>query len=442
MDKSTKIRLNEEPKKLLKNETFKDELKHVIEEVLKVYNSDFSKEDFEKVRAEPDKYNLGLYRFDNDISQTILSNSKCVELMKSDELVKPHIGSLVGGPMYHRRFDTAEEYIIFLIQHYYIETKLRGKSIDLDKLCDEFVDFFYNDTLLIRKKCILHNFDFDGESIELAQGITIRKISEDEKKEYKIPTKDELYSCEYKRKKTDDVTISDFLIEAYILANKYISNKHTNEQTSQDLNIVLNDVITSIRILKPASTYCDNEVRTKIITFSPGIGGDWINTSLYTSYTPGGISKFSQSEANELALIYQNYKAILKDIRFKITSSRLYFGIERRNFMDKIIDYIIGLESAYLPGFNTELRFQLSLRCSFLLNGNDVGKAEDDYKFLKDMYKLRNDIVHGNEIGFEKLSFENCNRLENILRKTIKLWLLNPEKFLAKNLEKLYFSPK
>ncbi len=441
MDNKLTINHKTEKKvKLLESEEFKQSLEQVTAKALEIYDLNISQNDIETIKSEPDKYSISfaLHRLSDQIKNIFSTEKLCVDLMNTDEIVKLHIGSLVGSHMYCRRFDLAEDYLLCFIESYYFETRFWKRQKSFEVACNEFINFFYRNSVDILKKCVLHNFDFEGDNIELEPGIQIRKITEKERIEYNLPKKEELGKFPYERRKTDDFNLSDFLIEARVQGQKHIYQKervlpkHDNEE---DLNSVLYDIITSLRILKPTSTYCDNEIRTSITSFCPGQSGHFMDASFFNSYTPGGISKLSIEEAAKLKQLYLQYKG--SSDRFKLAASRLCYGMERKKIEDKIIDYFIGLEAAYLPGIFDELTFRLSLRCALMLNQHQGSNTKEIYQFIKKMYDVRGAIVHGEIRDLDKLTHENCNKLENILRATLNLWLFNPEICTHEYLEKL-----
>jgi hypothetical protein len=99
-------------------------------------------------------------------------------------------------------------------------------------------------------------------------------------------------------------------------------------------------------------------------------------------------------------------------------------GVERKNPEDKLIDYMIGLEALYLPDGNAELSFRLSVRVAFLMLPE--ADKKDTFNFLRRMYDVRSSIVHGNKY---ELNTEDIKRLEELLRKSVLLWIEDKNNF-------------
>jgi len=119
---------------------------------------------------------------------------------------------------------------------------------------------------------------------------------------------------------------------------------------------------------------------------------------------------------------------------------RFLIGRKRRDFIDKLIDYVISWESLLLTLKGDQKDQELSYR--FSINGASVlsviNKDKDRKKYFKKMksiYRLRSNIVHGGDdksinknilSGDFKDLREVCQCLENNFRLTI-WWLINKE---------------
>ena len=120
--------------------------------------------------------------------------------------------------------------------------------------------------------------------------------------------------------------------------------------------------------------------------------------------------------------------------RFKVALRRLSLGIERKNPEDKLLDYMIGLETLYMPDGNAELSFRLSIRVAFLLSLSKDRK--ETFDFLRKMYTVRSHIVHGSEYD---LNADDVKKLEELLRESVILWIKNKTSFSANELNKALF---
>ena len=68
---------------------------------------------------------------------------------------------------------------------------------------------------------------------------------------------------------------------------------------------------------------------------------------------------------------------------------------QREHDEDRVLDYVICLESALLSGVNNELSYRLALRAARLLrSGRDPKKV---FEYMQCLYNVRSRIVHGNQ---------------------------------------------
>ena len=417
------------------NNALYESLSKLVKEAFNIFHAHIANVN---ISSEYDIFLLSIKLMELDKSITEIDEFKKVdELMNEDKTISRHFGNLVGTSMGASTIESAKSCILLFLRKLFIKEKISKVKFDFLKEYKEFEDFFYLDYVKMHKKCILHNFECDLEKVEFDHGILIRKLTDGENIEYDLAFRKSGARNQFKRNRADDYNLSDFLIEVFFNVPKCISGKQMSEADgkNQNLDEIFDNIITSMRLLKESSSYCDNEIRTEVISYSP-IVGTTINTTFYNNYTSGGVSKFSSLELDELRKIYMS----LKDTNhlFKLAARRLKFGIERIRLEDKLIDFMIGLEAIYLPD-SGDLKFKLSLRCALMLYVASFTEAMKAYKFLKDMYDLRSSIVHGNTTNREKLKQENLKILEEILRKTIYAGVKEPAKFNSENLEKLYF---
>jgi len=87
----------------------------------------------------------------------------------------------------------------------------------------------------------------------------------------------------------------------------------------------------------------------------------------------------------------------------RIPAQRLVDGGNRYREDDAIIDYAIGLEALLMKGITAELSYRFALRGATALTWNG-GDREESFNQLRDFYKVRSNIVHGNRVEPTKLS--------------------------------------
>ena len=122
------------------------------------------------------------------------------------------------------------------------------------------------------------------------------------------------------------------------------------------------------------------------------------------------------------------------DGRFRIALDRLSFGMERYRLEDRIIDYMVALEALYLPNADQELSLRLALRLARTLSRTRVRRTEM-FVAVRAMYDARSRIVHGERPRPNVISRERVAALEEVVRQSLKVWLLDPERFSPATLD-------
>jgi len=272
--------------------------------------------------------------------------------------------------------------------------------------------------IVLKDTATLHNFSFSKNELKLGHGITIRK------------TKKTIQEQEYLENKHNwhlSLTKSLYVLERNYEEKKIIgadTNIDTANRVSKlsETSDLFDQVINSLRLLKPSAVYRNHRIKTEYITFHP-FRSTIIRSPIFENTVLGEECKIKKTDVALLCEIF-DFLCNENDSRFKIASRRLSLGIERKNLEDKLIDYMIGLEALYLPDGNAELSFRLSVRVAFLLSSKIERK--NTYEFLRKIYDVRSSIVHGNKY---ELNIEDIRRLEELLRKSVILWIKDKNNF-------------
>lgn len=134
----------------------------------------------------------------------------------------------------------------------------------------------------------------------------------------------------------------------------------------------------------------------------------------------------TEAEINEVRQLFSSdwHSNTIKGMEIAI--KRFRYSIERYmpDDAEKLLDLAIAFESIYLnDGETKELTYRLSLRVARLL-GNSVDERYEFFKIIKDLYKYRSKVAHGENLdSLKKSDAERLNKvLKNaptILRKSI-----------------------
>jgi hypothetical protein len=151
--------------------------------------------------------------------------------------------------------------------------------------------------------------------------------------------------------------------------------------------------------------------------------------------TPGyDLYTLEPTEVNQFKSFWKQVRASATPLQILIAGRRLIATMERRNLQDKLLDLMIAFECVVCTSKDYKKKNRpIQERISALLAGTPqwVKQIKQELDFG---YKLRNDIVHEGEFSggtIKKLnqdlgvSVENlCMFLEDILRDTLKSWLM------------------
>ena len=151
-------------------------------------------------------------------------------------------------------------------------------------------------------------------------------------------------------------------------------------------------------------------------------------------------SKLNSRSYLELKTFYNKFLDLNlngKDWSFiQVALDRFSSSILRNNSIEKIVDLNVALECLFSSPGETSLK--ITNRVS-LLYGSDELTQEECWIFIKNIYKLRNDILHGRKDSALDIA-EDIEELEKIVRSSIRKFLnisLNISKKELKSEKKL-----
>jgi hypothetical protein len=376
----------------------------------------------ERHKGHPFEIFFAIQKLENQV-QKIPKFLEAVQEMNSDNKITELTGKLVGTLSHASIVNPPEISLLLFINSLY----LNKNELSDDKFILEyksFEDYFYSDEIQIHDKTSLFNFEFSGMDILLEDGLKITLDSE------KIVNQN--YNLESNTSPLQSYLKSKHSIERIYKEKKINLNNSVeylaaiNSESRFNSSLIFDQIISSLRVLKASAIYRDHKIQSRSLTFKP-YGAVQTTIPYYENKIQGAKCELGEHEVAGLMSIYKCI-IIEKDSRFGVAIRRLTSGIERKNLEDRLIDYMIGLETLYLPDGTDELSFRLSLRVAFLLS-TVPEERKCTFIFLRDMYKIRSNIVHGKNY---ELSFENVISIEELLRKSLKLWIINKKNFLAK----------
>lgn len=401
---------------MCRNKQLNEKLKKLTQSTLSYLDEEMH------IDQEDEKYNSKRIRnsiFIEKYVKKFTEYKECLTIMEQDEKIKTHLEKSVGTSSIKSNIN-ADDCIVKFITKIYLNSIIFDQII-FNEEYQHFEDLFFSGQITFRDTSRIYNFFCDTDVIELDSEIKIKKDK------LEISPEDLSYCLQYKPGTV--LYQSNYIIER-IYGRKKIIGKNTdidNENRRKEItenSDLFDKVIYSLRVLKSSGVFRTSIIDSETITFNIfnlAIG----QIPFYDNFVLGEECKIDTSEIMELQKVF-NFIKNEEENRFLVAVRRLSLGMEREKLEDKIIDYMIGLEALYLPDVNDELKFRLSLRISFLLFPKE--EREDVFSFVKEMYDQRSKIVHGTK-SKNILYHEKINRLEELLRKSIMLWIEDKNNF-------------
>jgi len=285
--------------------------------------------------------------------------------------------------------------------------------------------------------CPLYCFDYDGEEVDLPEGLKITKIQRE--------------FVEYLDRNYPD-TLPTILSEAkWVIAIKIQQVDATGLNPVELFSVgfaqheitryQLFDLITALRLYQKGRIVAGLLTSGTFHNSEWSIGGStiWTSVSNLLFFKEEPTYKLRQSELQKFIILFQQ----IRQSRASGIIDNIEIALERfhssyhGNIEDRIIDQMIAFESLYL-GSEQELSYKLALRTAFLLR-----KRKDFrnivFTNMKKAYNYRSGIVHGDNPPSRSTLGVIVPKTQDYLRQSIQrfLLLLSQGKSLKEIREKL-----
>jgi hypothetical protein len=343
-------------------------------------------------------------------------------------LIKEHYRNLQGKRSGSYPLDV-QEYtnqlpIKFLTRYLHVNNNFRYDENTFSKVFKEFeyfLEHFFQDEYIMP----LYNFSYKGELKPIKFGtITLRPITSKELK----------FISEFDDQKK--INRFDSELTHVLVMNMSSKNIHDGfDSVKTELQLFL-DAMTLIfkGDLHLARIFCNINYIWKSFEKSQKIDAFYEQNKL----------NFSQNDSDSFRIFFNTLKKSKIDqpenLFLMMAINRFRTGLTRTSLEDRIIDFITSLESLYASG-SGDLTRKLSQRGSMLLSKNEESR-EDVFNFIKSSYNFRSGLVHGEghrevTINGEKFTLGKiCNNLEDLNRKSIRIFLKLIKHYSGKNKNK------
>ena len=275
----------------------------------------------------------------------------------------------------------------------------RYATFDLDEaavngLIDEFETFVDQPSVRFLFRAMLLNFSTPADSIELPDGLRIRRLTEKEVSAlYGGPVQ---FLGMFPNR---GFAVHEFCVEGETEVPKILGDSADQGQpTTDQAKASLDKAILSLRTFKKGRVGYDF-VSFHPLTFCPvpvasrGFGDLYVPIGTYTL------------GAEEIEALVSHAKLVfgVTEKAMMLACSRLADAEIRLRPQDRIVDAVIGMEALLLAGIDdrrTEMGFRFALNHAMLVAPDQRVSA---FKVARDLYRLRSAIVHGSNIDETKL---------------------------------------
>jgi len=293
----------------------------------------------------------------------------------------------------------------------------------IEPLIQEFADFIDNRQVRLRFIAQLLNYRMDADTLALVEGLTIRRLSEQEVTDLHGGP---VWLGFGARKFTGD----EYVIEGECNADLTFGNTPDAEPSIlEEIRPKLDKAILALRTFKEGRIGYDY-VQPQPLTFSPIEPNYMIFGDLHV---PRGQYTIS---TDEMMPLRQHAQLIwsCSEPAMKLACSRLADAQTRSSPQDQLLDAVVGLEALLLAGLRHEdrrgeLKFRFSLNYSTLFNTPE--ERHHAFRVAKHLYDLRSIIAHGglseaatHPVGDERLNLcDAAIRASAVLRDVIHRFL-------------------
>ncbi len=270
--------------------------------------------------------------------------------------------------------------------------------------------------------CPLYSFDLYHESIDLIGGIQIRPAPSELQKYLREHT----YHLYGLWSDPSDVNWAAFLpYHTEVAKENPVDNIKSALEENHRANNLLFDLIISLKLCHQGQVVAGSLISASIQNSEWHIGGTTIWTPVSKRDFLSDELRYilHQKDVLQVNKIVDNLSKLRKVGKLDTIDIALtrFHSSYHGNIEDRIIDQMIAFESLYI-GDSQELTYKLALRVAFLL-GKQANQREVIFNDMKEAYKYRGRIVHGNTpVSREKLR-RITSKTQDYLRQSIRSFI-------------------
>lgn len=339
----------------------------------------------------------------------------CIQAMISDPTISKHLRCMIRIRMVGFSFPEWGYLRPLLMDQF--SKRSKGLNFDkktFDRAYGSLEQFYYNEMIPLQALSPLDNFNSDTYEIDLGEGLRIRQMTLDElgqildrvKQPYQISRLKYAMELTYQTQK--------ILGEPWRVRNPEVE---VNEREKFD------KLVTALRLFK-AGVVGFNIVLTTPLMRIPLLGGSGSgNLDNYRSFV-GHPYNLNESEVPEFRNFWNDFSKmeLSKPASLTVAIRRFSYAYERWKTEDKLIDYMVAFEALFSREHeeSESIGYKLSVRAARFL-AKDYLQRRQIMKEMKDFYRLRSNIVHGEALKPKDELGNTVGIIEDYLRRTIKL---------------------
>lgn len=344
-----------------------------------------------------------IYRHENKIKQLPECDS-CIKFVTQDPVTKykGKVTDSKGNPVknHDARFIHESNLLDFL--RLFVE-KTKSFNFDNGKFIEfytEYEEFLYNDEEIYESFSHLVNFQSEVDEIDLGSELIIKKISNEEIKEFRIASG---YN-------TGHVTRFDLIGIKYLIKLKYTIKKG-EPQSDEIPKDRFKKVIFVLRLLKEG-VIGFNSILSSSSIWNPT--GTIVSGSNYKKNYMGSKYKLMEFEIEDFKKLWAEYNNLnLQDLFWlNIAISKFNYIYDRERLEDKLIDCMIAFEALFSEG-SADLSYKIPIRVARLLE-TEFKQRKNAYIIIKAGYNARSKLVHGSK-QIKHIDLKYSDRKERIL---------------------------
>jgi hypothetical protein len=285
---------------------------------------------------------------------------------------------------------------------------LENNELIEEKLGTNFISFLHSKKSTFYYFSILKGFRTDFEKEKIFDDIYIHKLNDSE------------FSELAKRKLVTLEVNSTGMNRIVFEVKREFNNGIPPQMIFEELALKFDKIITALRLLTDERVSRDS-INARLL--KPGeIGYDSITGSGRILRYPSVDNYFlHQDDIPRITEILGFLTAIKDDGRLGTAINRFETALEKFSFEDKVLDYMISLESIFSEGSDS-ISYKISMRCSTLIE-NDPTNRNEIKRFLTKAYDIRSKIIHGSLTKKRDLSLADkqlvSDKLSNIVRRSL-----------------------